>query len=126
MCKLRSLPGKAVVYPRGIISRYTHLTQGPVKVPALPHGRATEQAAAQVSSPRVSKGCASTQLSYGTLTGPQVKTDRPIGDSQVCYNSIFQYSMKTQLIFAVLLTLVAKNSSLAGPDNGVEFFEAKI
>src|SRR5207244_262912 len=44
--------------------------QGPVKVPALPHGRAIEQAAAQVSSPRVSKGCASPQLSYGTLTGP--------------------------------------------------------
>src|SRR2546426_798392 len=50
--------------------------QGPVKVPALPHGRAIEQAAAQVSSPRVSKGCASTQLSYGTLTGPCCQTHR--------------------------------------------------
>jgi hypothetical protein len=32
------------------------LLQGPVKVPALPYGRATEQVKAQVSSPRVSKG----------------------------------------------------------------------
>ena len=44
--------------------------QGTVKAHALPHGRATEQAKAQVSSPHVSKGCSSTQLSYGTLTGP--------------------------------------------------------
>ena len=44
--------------------------QGPLKVPALPHGRATEQSEVQVSSPRVSKGRASTQLSYGTVTGP--------------------------------------------------------
>ncbi|MCI0419959.1 MAG: hypothetical protein L0387_00970 [Acidobacteria bacterium] len=32
-----------------------------MKSPALLYGRATEQAEAQVSSPRVSKGCASTQ-----------------------------------------------------------------
>jgi hypothetical protein len=33
----------------------------PSKSLTLPHGRATEHADAQVSSPRVSKGCASTQ-----------------------------------------------------------------
>jgi len=33
----------------------------PSKSPALPHGRATEEAEDQVSSPRVSKGCPSTQ-----------------------------------------------------------------
>jgi len=36
-------------------------TTAPSKPPALPYGRATEQAEGQVSSPRVSKGCASTQ-----------------------------------------------------------------
>jgi len=34
---------------------------GPVKSLTLPHGRATEQAQTQLSSPRVSKGCASIQ-----------------------------------------------------------------
>ncbi|PYV38344.1 MAG: hypothetical protein DMG06_25890 [Acidobacteria bacterium] len=45
------------------------LIQGLVKSRTLPHGRATEQAQAQLSSPRVSNGCASTYHSR-TLTGP--------------------------------------------------------
>jgi len=44
---------------------------GPVRVLALPHGRATEPAkACQVSSPRVSKSCYLTAMAYGTLTEP--------------------------------------------------------
>jgi len=43
---------------------YAHPVCGtaPSKSPALPNGRATEQAEAQVGSPRVSKGCASRAL----------------------------------------------------------------
>jgi len=43
--------------------------RAPSKSPALPHGRATERAEAQISSPRVSKGCIPNAASYGTLTG---------------------------------------------------------
>ena len=43
---------------RACVKKTSGLIHGPVKVPALPHGRATQLAEAQVSSPRVSKGCA--------------------------------------------------------------------
>ena len=68
--QLISLGGEEVETLVKFVNLLAPHAQGPVKVLALPHGRATEQAEAQVSSPTVSKGCASRQLSYGTLTGP--------------------------------------------------------
>jgi len=64
--------------PHGTITRSFQplLIRVPSKSLTLPHGRATEQGPAQLSSPRVSKGCASTQSLTGLWRNPT--PDRPV------------------------------------------------